>query len=697
MAQSNRLSHQKSPYLLQHADNPVDWYPWSEEAFNRAKREDKPIFLSIGYSTCHWCHVMEHESFEDPEVAQTMNEVYVCIKVDREERPDIDSIYMNVCQAMTGSGGWPLSIVMTPEKKPFFAGTYIPKHSVYGRIGMIELAARIKEIWHSRRGEINDTADKIVSNLWEISERIEGEKLDEETLDKTYAQLNQRFDHERGGFGDAPKFPTPHNFFFLLRYWRRTGQSRALEMVEKSLQNMRLGGIYDHVGFGFHRYSTDRYWFLPHFEKMLYDQALLMMAYTETYLATKKEDYKQTAHEIITYVLRDMIHPEGGFYSAEDADSEGVEGKFYLWSVNELRQHLTTEDAELMIRVYNCKQGGNYVEETGHHFAGLNIVHLDKSLAETAYSIHDKSSDLIQTIERIRQKLFAMREKRIHPHKDDKILTDWNGLMIAALSKAGQAFHEPAYKNAACRSADFILKKLRRNDGRLLHRFRDEEAAISGFIDDYAFFIWGLIEIYEATFKVQYLQDALNLANEMISLFWDNENGGFFFAAEDNESLIARQKEVYDGAVPSGNSVAMMDLLRLGRITSNQDFENKAIQICKTFSSTIHQIPSAFTQLVSAVDFLQGPSYEVIIAGKDKGEDTSELIDAIHSNFLPNIVLLYKPTDEESPEISHLLQSLQHHSVINGKAAAYVCRNFTCNKPTTDSAEMLKMLNVKGL
>ncbi|HLE24684.1 MAG TPA: thioredoxin domain-containing protein [Thermodesulfobacteriota bacterium] len=695
MEKPNRLINEKSPYLLQHAYNPVDWYPWGAEAFEKAKRENKPIFLSIGYSTCHWCHVMERESFEDPEVAKLMNEVFVSIKVDREERPDIDSIYMTVCQMMTGSGGWPLTIIMTPDKKPFFAGTYFPKESRFGRIGMTQLVPRIKEIWTTKRDEIVNSANQITSALQQATKESLGDKLDEFTLRVAYNQLAERFDTMHGGFGRAPKFPTPHNLLFLLRYWKRASNEDALEMVENTLQAMRLGGIYDHVGFGFHRYSTDAEWFLPHFEKMLYDQALLAMAYIEAYQVTGKEEYKKAAREIFTYVLRDMTSPQGGFYSAEDADSEGEEGKFYLWTEEEIRAVLGKEEADLTIDVFNVEEGGNFSEEATGRSTARNILHLKKSIPAIASQLKISEQELEQRLEAAREKLFSVREKRIHPHKDDKILTDWNGLMIAALAKGAQVLNEPKYGEAAKRAVDFILKNLRKPDGRLLHRYRDGQAAIPAHVDDYAFFTWGLLELYEATFDVNYLQTSIDLNRDLITHFWDDINGGFYFTADDGENLLLRNKEIYDGAIPSGNSAAMLNLLRLDRITTNSNFEEMAEKIGSAFSKTIKQFPAAHTELMVALDFGVGPSYEVVIVGDSQADDTKAMIKAIRRQFVPNKVVLLRQTEKEEPDIIRIAEFTKSQLSLEGKATAYVCLNYVCKLPTTDISKMLEFLSGK--
>ncbi|MBW2184734.1 MAG: thioredoxin domain-containing protein [Deltaproteobacteria bacterium] len=651
----NRLKFEKSPYLLQHADNPVEWYPWGQEAFEKARKENKPIFLSIGYSTCHWCHVMEHESFEDPEVARLMNEAFICIKVDREERPDIDKIYMTVCQMLTGSGGWPLTIIMTPDKKPFFAATYIPKESRFGRAGMVDLIPQIKERWATNQSELLNSASQIVSFLTQTPPDSSAKELDHTTLQSAFNQLSQRFDQSYGGFSSSPKFPTPHNLLFLLRYWKRSGDKHALAMVEKTLQAMRLGGIYDHVGYGFHRYSTDGRWFLPHFEKMLYDQAMLAMAYTEAYQATGNEEYEKTAREIFTYVLRDMTAKDGGFFSAEDADSEGEEGKFYLWSQDEIQRILTKEESELIIKIFNLEKEGNFAEEATRKKTGSNLMHLKKPLTEIATDLKMSAQVLQKTLDAARQKLFNVREKRIHPHKDDKILTDWNGLMIAALAKGAQAFD----------------------------------------LDDYAFLVWGLIELYEATFEIKYLQTALDLNRDLIIHFWDNKHGGFYFTSDEGEDLLVRQKEVYDGAIPSGNSVAMLNLLRLGRITATTDFEEKAAKIGSAFSSTVTQMPAAYTQLMVALDFAMDSSHEVVIVGDLMKKDTVDVLKTLRAQFVPNKVVLFRPSGEDTSALSHIAPFTKNLSSLNGKTTVYVCTNYTCKMPTTEANTMLDLLNMK--
>ncbi|MGD8627935.1 MAG: thioredoxin domain-containing protein [bacterium] len=720
----NRLKKEKSPYLLQHADNPVDWYAWGDEAFEEARAKDKPVFLSIGYSTCHWCHVMEHESFEDERVAELMNDAFVCVKVDREERPDIDQVYMTVCQMMTGSGGWPMTIIMTPDKVPFFAATYIPKENRFGRVGMLELVPRIKEIWQTRRDEVLKTAESVSGALAERSHRPEGDEPGEEAIGRAAAHLMATYDPEFGGFGGAPKFPTPHNLTLLLRRWKRTGDGVLLAAVENTLLKMRLGGVYDHLGFGFHRYSTDREWLVPHFEKMLYDQALLMIAYTEAYQATGKEIYARTAREIAAYVLRDMRSPEGGFYSAEDADSEGAEGKFYVWTEEELRKVLPGREGDLMVRALGVRPEGNFTDEATGVKSAANILHMERPTGrpvgeaadatageapselarELAGELDMEPGEFAAAFERAREKLFRHREKRIHPYKDDKILTDWNGLMIAALARAGSVLDRPEYVEAARRASEFILFQMRLSGGRLLHRYRDGEAGIKGNLDDYAFVVWGLIELYQAEFDAAHLEAALELTGTMLEHFGDPSGGGLYFTPDDGEELLMRRKEAYDGAVPSGNSVAMLNLLRLARLTGRPDLEQQASTVSRAFSGSVSQSPAGHTQFLSAVDFAVGPAFEVVIAGRAGGDDTRTMLGSLRAGYIPNCVVLLRPAgisgDEAHPEtddvmITSIAEFTRPLTGMDGRATAYVCRNFACELPTTDAGTMLDLLGAE--
>jgi len=695
---SNRLINEKSPYLLQHAYNPVDWHPWSQAAFEKAQLQNKPIFLSIGYSTCHWCHVMERESFEDPEVAALMNQAFISIKVDREERPDIDNIYMKVCQLTTGSGGWPLTIIMTPDKKPFFAATYIPKTTRLGRLGMIQLIPRVQQLWTTQQDKLLENAQTVLAALQQNNSLATAtapsisNPFDKSVLDTAYRQLTDNFDANFGGFGSAPKFPTPHNLLLLLRHHRRHPDSQALTMVETTLTAMRNGGIYDHVGFGFHRYSTDHKWLVPHFEKMLYDQALLALAYLETYQLTGKNEHAQTAREIFTYVLRDLTSPQGGFYSAEDADSEGVEGKFYLWTKQQINTALPKNQAELIIKAFNVSKKGNFIEETGDHETNNNILHLQNNLSDLAAKLNTDPESLQKQLESARKTLFDLRKNRIHPYKDDKILTDWNGLMIVALARGAQLLNEPAYANAAARAVDFIYQNLHTPDGRLLHRFRNNHAALPPSVDDYAFLTWALLELYEATFDIDYLKKALNLQQSLNQHFWNDAAGGFFFTPDDGEKLLIRQIEIYDGAVPSGNSVALLNLLKLARITGNLEFENQAATMYRLFSPQVQTAPIAHSQMLLAVDFAVGPAYEVVIAGRSDAPDTTKMINTLRKKYLPNKVLLFRPTEQNNPPLAQLAPFTANQLALNNTATAYVCLNQNCQLPTTDINKMLQLL-----
>ena len=689
----NRLKNENNPYLLQHADNPVNWYPWGEEAFKHAKEQDKPIFLSIGYATCHWCHVMAHESFEDPEVARLLNDTFICIKVDREERPDIDNIYMKFYQIITGSGGWPLTIIMTPEKQPFFATTYIPKNNRFGRIGMLELIPQIKKTWKTNRDKLINSAEQITSALKNQKKKDKNKiKLNEKTFDKAYEQLLTNFDEQYGGFSIVPKFPTPHNLLFLLRYWKRNKTKYALTMVERTLQNMKLGGIYDHIGFGFHRYSTDREWILSHFEKMIYDQALLILAFTETYQATQNTYYKDIVDEIITYITRDMTSHEGGFYSAEDADSEGIEGKFYTWTYNELQKILSEKEFEIVKKIYNIRKQGNFKSEIPNSIIEQNIFFQTQTLEEIAETIEINQKELKKQITEIKNKIYNIRKKRIHPLKDDKILTDWNGLMIAALSKAGAVFQNSEYIKAAKKTSDFLKKNMINKDGKILHQYRNKKASISGFADDYAFNIWGFIELYEATFDIKYLQHALKLNNYLIKYFWDEENKGFNFTSKDEDQILMQTREIYDGAIPSSNSVMTMNLLRLGRLIGNTDFEEKASQILESFSSTVNDFPTGYTNTLIALNFSIGPSYEIIIVGIKNEKHTIEILNEIRNGYNPNKIVILKSPEVIDSSFNDLFPFTKNHIQIDNKTTVYVCKNYQCSKPVTDIKDVQDLI-----
>nr|WP_238457728.1 thioredoxin domain-containing protein [Desulforamulus ferrireducens] len=653
----------------------MHWYPWGQEAFNIAKQRDLPIFLSIGYSTCHWCHVMERESFEAEDVAAILNQHFVSIKVDREERPDIDHIYMNVCQALTGSGGWPLTIVMTPEQKPFFAGTYFPRQANYGRPGLLDILEKIARLWQKDRQSLLEVGEKLASHL-QGDAAVNTGALPPDILDKTYQMFQRSFDQNYGGFGRAPKFPTPHNLMFLLRYWHKTKAPQALSMVEETLDAMHRGGIYDHIGFGFSRYSTDDKWLVPHFEKMLYDNALLAMAYIETYQITGNPRFGRIAKEIFNYVLRDMTSPDGGFYSAEDADSEGEEGKFYVWRPEEITAILGEVDGELFCRYYDITATGN--------FEGASIPNLiGQDPLSFAAELDITLEELVTGMEKCRQQLFLEREKRIHPYKDDKILTSWNGLMIAALAKGARAFQSELYRDAAARATDFIWHKLRRTDGRLLARYREGDAAYPAYLEDYAFFVWGLLELYETTFEIHYLEKAVGLTQDMIDLFWDEKQGGFFFYGKDGEQLISRPKEVYDGAIPSGNSVATVNLLRLGRLTGNNTLLELAQQQLSTFAGDIVHYPPGHSFFMMAAYLQAEPPLEIILAGSKQDSTLKQMLRLVQQQFLPHAVVLVNYTEEDTT-----LPPLQGKIPLQGKATAYVCQNFACQAPISDLEEL---------
>ncbi|NPD88321.1 MAG: thioredoxin domain-containing protein [Asgard group archaeon] len=691
MQKPNHLINEKSPYLLQHAHNPVDWYPWKDETFEKAKKENKPIFLSIGYATCHWCHVMERESFENEQVAKILNDNFVSIKVDREERSDVDSIYMTVCQMMTGGGGWPLTIIMTPEKKPFFAGTYFPKSGQFGRPGLIDILNQVAELWENSRDEVLTSATDITTHLQKNTDNIPTSYDAEEFIARAFDIFDNRFDKVFGGFGNAPKFPSPHNLLFLLRYWKRAGDEIALNMVEKTLQKLRQGGIWDHIGYGFHRYSTDREWLVPHFEKMLYDQAMLTIAYTEAYQATKNPIYKDTAEKILKYVMRDMTSPEGGFYSAEDADSEGVEGKFYVWTQEEIKKLLDKEDADLFIKFSGISQEGNFFEEASKEKTSDNIIHTKNTLTDLAEELKLPETELESRMENIRELLFEYRKKRIHPLKDDKILTDWNGLMIVAFAKAARVLGNEDYLVSAAKASEFILSEMKNKEGKLLHRFREGDKSITANLDDYAFMIWGLLELYETTFEAKYLKESLVLSKIIMEYFWDESKGGFYFTPEYGEELLIREKTIYDGAIPSGNSVSMYVLLKLGRLTSNPTYEENANKIAEIFAQQVQKMPNAYSFLLLGLDFALGPSFEIVVVGDPDSQETTSMIEELRNQYLPNKVVLFKSTKNEK-EISNIIEILKEYKTIENKPTAYVCQEFVCKNPTTDIDIMLNQL-----
>jgi uncharacterized protein len=678
---------------LQHASNPVDWYPWGEEAFTRARDEDRPIFLSIGYATCHWCHVMAHESFEDPEVAALMNEVFVNIKVDREERPDVDQVYMTACQMLTGSGGWPLTVLMTPDRAPFFVATYLPRASRPGRIGMLELIPRVRELWQTERDRVAGSASEIVGHLRSTAEHDPGGSLGVGVAEDTFRALAGRFDALHGGFGSQPKFPSPHNLLFLLQHWRRTGHDEALAMVRQTLGAMRRGGIYDHLGFGFHRYSTDAEWRLPHFEKMLYDQAMLTLAYVEAYAATGETLFARTAREILAYVDRELTSPEGAFYCAEDADSEGEEGRFYVWTLEELEQVLGADDARFAASAYGVRAEGNYRDEASGRATGANVLHHPEPLASLAAATGRDVDAFARRLEAIRQRLFEAREQRPRPLKDDKVLADWNGLMAAAMARAGAVLGEPSRLAAARRAVDFALTAMVGTDSRLLHRHRTGEASVPAFLDDYVFLTLACLELYDATLEVVHLERALHLQDETIRRFSDDGGGGFFFTADDAEQLLVRGKESFDGAIPSGNSVAMANLVRLSRLTGRVELAERARAVAVAFAGPVRAQPAAHAALVAAIHLAHAPTIEVVIAGDPDAGDTRRLLAAARSHARPgDTALILVPAGADASRVHRVAPFTASYGPVDGRAAAYVCRDFACQLPTTDPDTLADML-----
>jgi uncharacterized protein YyaL (SSP411 family) len=680
----NKLADEKSPYLLQHAYNPVNWYPWGEEAFEKAKKENKPIFLSIGYSTCHWCHVMAHECFEDEEVATLLNESFVSIKVDKEERPDIDTVYMTICQATTGHGGWPLTILMTPEQKPFYAATYIPKKSRNGLVGLMDLLTQVDLQWQNNREDMIRTGDQIADIMkreYEVSS--DSAPVSKDLVNLAVTQYNQLFDHDYGGFGNEPKFPSPHNLMFLLRYAQVESDEQSLFMVENTLKHMYRGGIYDHIGYGFSRYSTDAKWLVPHFEKMLYDNALLAITYTEAYQYTKNPLYKTVAEQIFEYIRREMTDKEGGFYCAQDADSEGVEGKYYVFTMDEVKKVLNNEDGSFISEYFNITKEGN--------FEGFSIPNLIDAT--------DLKSDN-ERIVRLCNKLYSYRLDRSKLHKDDKILTSWNALMVTAYATAAKVFQKEDYADVAKQAVSFINTRLTDPDGLLYVRYRDGDAANFGNIDDYAFLGMALLSLYDATFELDYLKQAISLTDKMLKLFWDDKYGGFFLNACDAEQLIYRPKEVYDGAIPSGNAVAGYVLQRLSNLTSNAHFINFADKQLRFLAGQVKDYPAGHS--FSLIAFLGAlyPSKEIIcVASKSASaiannrdigerENYRELVDYLANHFEPNTVTLLK-TAENEESLIEIVDYIADYHTTNDKTTYYVCEDHHCLAPSNELCKNL--------
>lgn len=680
---TNRLIKEASPYLLQHARNPVDWYPWSQEAFDRARDEDKPVFLSIGYSTCHWCHVMEHESFEDEGIAAVMNEHFICVKVDREQRPDVDAIYMDAVQAMTGSGGWPLSAFLAPDGRPFYGGTYFPPDDRYGRPGFKKILLAVADAWKSRRDELLNSADQLKQALSRSMDSSAGE-LSKETLESAANALAHSYDARYGGFGRAPKFPQPSQLELLLRYWHKTGSTTHLKMVTDTLAAMYNGGIYDHLGGGFHRYATDAKWLVPHFEKMLYDQALISQVCIEAYVIGQDPELARVVSETLDYVLRDMTDTRGGFYSAEDADSEGEEGTFYLWTPAQTKALLGAEQAALFDAYYGVTEQGNFE----HHTSILNV---ENSLDFVAQEHKLAPEDLRKALNAARARLFPAREQRIRPHRDDKIITAWNGLFISALARAGAVLGEPKYLAAGQKAAGFILSNMVEGD-RLHRSMAQGRLSGPGFLEDHAFLIAGLLDLYEATFEIKWLAEAETLAQRMIELFRDEDGGAFFMTAHDQERLLIRNKPDYDGAVPSGNSVAALSLLRLQRINARPEFLDQAEQIIQGLNARLQQTPVALTNLIAAVDFLHGPTAEITIVGQRQDKLTHDMIKLIHASYLPNAVVLLRDSNKGEQALDAIAPFTRTQTAVDGQTTAYICENRVCKRPVTSLADFRQAL-----
>ncbi len=670
----NRLASETSPYLQQHARNPVNWHPWGEEALGLARTEDKPILLSIGYSACHWCHVMERESFENDAIAALMNEHFVNIKVDREERPDLDQIYMSAVQIMTGGGGWPLTVFLTSEAKPFYGGTYFPPEDRYNRPGFPRLLIAIADAYARRRGEVNESSTTLVDQInAQARSAAAGEAIGVSLLERAVAGISERYDPDHGGFGPAPKFPSSMTIDFLLRYHHRSGEEHPLEMARVSLDKMARGGIYDHVGGGFHRYSTDAHWLVPHFEKMLYDNALLAGVYLDAYKLTRRDQYRKVVEETVDFVVRELLGDAGGFFSTLDADSEGVEGKFYVWSADEFRE-VAEDDSGVLARFFDVTPLGN--------FEGQNILHVSHEPEVFAASEGIDRGELEARISGAVPLLLERRERRVRPGRDEKILTDWNGLMLRTVARAALAFKRPDYARIAENNAEFLVDKMW--DGtRLVHAFKDGQARFNGYVDDYANFADGLLALYELTFEGRWLKLALEISDRMIDEFWDSDQAAFFFTGRSHESLVARTKEYFDNATPSGNSVAADVLARLSAVADRRDLREKAEAISGGVSGHLARFPTGFGRMLTAVDYLIGPSREVAVLG-----DPTRFVDAVRSRYMPRTVLAGAASDPDD-----VVGILRGRESIDGKPTVYCCEDRVCRLPTTDPSELLAFVD----
>jgi uncharacterized protein len=708
---TNRLAQEKSPYLLQHAHNPVDWYPWGEEAFAKARRENKPIFLSVGYSTCHWCHVMAHESFENEDVAAVMNREFVNIKVDREERPDVDRVYMTFVQATTGGGGWPMSVWLTPGLKPFVGGTYFPPEERFGQPAFKTVLERIATAWKENHDKIVEQGGKIVEALRESqSATTAAGKIDATILDAAYRQLDRSYDSKEGGFGNAPKFPRPATLNFLTRFYARApkGESgkHALEMALFTLRKMAAGGMRDHIGGGFHRYSVDRYWHVPHFEKMLYDQAQLAVAYLDAFQITRDRQYESVARDILDYVGRDMTSKEGGFFSAEDADSpvaagadrghaETKEGAFYIWTKKEIDDALG-DIAEIFAFHYGVQPHGNAPEgsDPQDEFRGKNILIERHTIAETAKHFGKTEGEIRKLLAQGREKLFSIRARRPRPHLDDKIIAAWNGLMISAYARGAQVLDEPRYLEIATRAAKFLRTNLYEEKSKLLYRnYRGGRSDIEGFADDYAFMIQGLLDLYEASFDVEWLKFAVELQETQDRLFYEEKNGGYFSTSGEDKSVFLRMKDDNDGAEPAASSVAALNLLRLAQFCDDKQRSERARKTIDAFATTLSHFPSAMPQMLVALDAALSKPRQIVIAGKKDAPETKALLREVNGHFLPKTVLVLADGAEGQKYLGEKNDAIRAMSPINGKSAAYVCENFTCKAPVTDPAELAELLS----
>jgi len=680
---SNRLASETSPYLLQHAHNPVDWYPWSAEAIEKAKVESKPIFLSVGYSACHWCHVMERESFENDAIARLMNEHFVCVKVDREERPDIDDIYMKAVQSMTGSGGWPMSVFLTPELEPFFGGTYFPPRGMHGRPGFAELLAGLARAWKENRENVVQQGRRMAERIAEEGRFDARAELEPAVLDRSLAALQESFDPVWGGFGSAPKFPHALDLRLALRHWKRTGDERALHIATSTLDRMARGGMHDQLGGGFHRYSTDERWLIPHFEKMLYDNALLVPAYLEAFLVTHEQRFADVARDACDWALREMSTESGGFASSQDADSEGEEGKFFVWTPAELARVLGAKHGAWAQAWFGVTEEGNFEH-------GASALWRHDAPEEVARRLHVGVPELEQAIARAKPLLFAEREKRAHPARDDKVLASWNGLLISALAQAHQMLGEPRYLEAARRAASFVLRDMRQSDGRLFATARDGRAHLNAYLDDYAFVIQALIDLYETDFDERWLEEALALAAIVTDRFEDAANGGFFTTGRDHEPLIARLKSPHDGALPSGNGVHALNLLRLSELTGRGALAQQAQRTILSVGAMANRYPAAFSQMLIAVDFLHAGPREIVVAGEPASSAVAAFLAEIRGTFAPQrVVALAGPASD-----GHLIPLLEGRDAGPRGARAFVCRNYACRAPAEDPRELARQLAV---